>query len=54
VENKPLARALYKETEVGDIIPESYWTAVATVFSKVMGINELRRKAAEQAEKEIA
>ena len=48
VENKPLAQALYKETEVGDIIPESYYTAVATIFKQVMSVNELRRKA-EQA-----
>ncbi|GHV61451.1 flagellar biosynthesis protein FlhB [Spirochaetia bacterium] len=43
VENRPLARALYAETEVGDIIPEAYWTVVATVLSKVMHINEERR-----------
>jgi flagellar biosynthetic protein FlhB len=59
VENKPLAQSLYKETEVGDIIPESYYTVVATIFQKVMSINELRRKATEkaktdQAEKESA
>jgi len=49
VENKPLAQALYKETEVGEIIPEAYYVAVATVLSKVMYINEMRRKAAEAA-----
>jgi flagellar biosynthetic protein FlhB len=47
VENRPLARALYAETEVGDIIPEAYWQVVATVLSKVMHINEERRRAAE-------
>jgi flagellar biosynthetic protein FlhB len=45
VENRPLARALYAETEVGDIIPEAYWQVVATVLSKVMNINEARRRA---------
>jgi flagellar biosynthetic protein FlhB len=45
VENKPIAQALYRETDVGDIIPEAYYTAVATIFRKVMDINELRRKA---------
>ena len=45
IENKPLAQALYKETEVGDIIPEMYYSVVATIFRKVMDINELRRKA---------
>ncbi|MDR3333797.1 MAG: flagellar biosynthesis protein FlhB [Treponema sp.] len=45
VENKPLARALYAETEVGDMIPEAYWEVVALVLSKVMHINEERRNA---------
>jgi flagellar biosynthetic protein FlhB len=45
VEDKPLAWALYRETDVGDIIPEAYYTAVATILRKVMDINELRRKA---------
>jgi flagellar biosynthetic protein FlhB len=44
VENKPLARALYAETEVGDIIPLSYYEVVATVLSKVMALNEKRRR----------
>lgn len=45
VEDKPLARALYKETNVGDIIPEIYWRAVGAVLAKVWHINELRRGA---------
>jgi len=45
VENKYLARNLYKEVEVGDYIPTAYFTVVATILSKVMHINELRRKA---------
>jgi flagellar biosynthetic protein FlhB len=45
VENKPVAQALYRETEVGDYIPETYYSVVATIFRKVMDINELRRKA---------
>jgi flagellar biosynthetic protein FlhB len=45
VENKPVAQALYKETEIGDYIPEKYYQAVAAIFMKVMDINELRRKA---------
>jgi flagellar biosynthetic protein FlhB len=45
VENKLLARALYAETEIGDIIPEAYWQVVATVLSEVMHINEERRRA---------
>ena len=45
VEDKPLARALFAETNVGDIIPDSYWKAVAAVLAKVWHINELRRSA---------
>ena len=45
VENKPVAQALYRETEVGDYIPESYYSIVATIFRKVMDINDMRRKA---------
>jgi flagellar biosynthetic protein FlhB len=45
VEHKPLARALYAETEVGDIIPERYYEVVAKILSKVWSLNEERRKA---------
>ena len=45
VENKPVAQALYRETDVGDYIPESYYSIVATIFRKVMDINDMRRKA---------
>jgi flagellar biosynthetic protein FlhB len=45
VENKPVAQALYREVEVGDYVPETYYSGVATIFRKVMDINELRRKA---------
>jgi flagellar biosynthetic protein FlhB len=44
VENKPLARALYNETEVGDTIPEKYWELVAVILSKVVKLNEERRR----------
>jgi len=44
VENKPLAQALYKETDVGDIIPEVYWNTVALILSKVWRFNETRRE----------
>ena len=52
VENKPVAQALYRETEVGDYIPEAYYSVVATIFRKVMEINDMRRKA--RAAKETA
>jgi flagellar biosynthetic protein FlhB len=44
VENRPLARALFAETEVGDIIPETYYQAIATVLAHVHNINEERRR----------
>ncbi len=42
VENKPLARALYAETEIGDVIPEQFYQLVATVLAHVRKINEAR------------
>lgn len=44
VENKPLARALYAETEVGDEVPFAYWQAVILILRKVRAINEERRR----------
>ncbi|MDR2901414.1 MAG: flagellar biosynthesis protein FlhB [Treponema sp.] len=44
VENRPLARALFAETEVGDIIPETYYQAMAAVLAHVHSINEERRR----------
>jgi flagellar biosynthetic protein FlhB len=44
VENKPLARALYAETKVGDFVPAKYWQVVAEVLARVMKINEDRRR----------
>ena len=35
VENKPLARALYAEVEVGDTIPENFYEAVVIVLKQV-------------------
>lgn len=35
IENKPLARALYAEVEIGDIIPENYYQALAVILAKV-------------------
>ena len=34
-ENKPLARALYKQTEVGDMIPEELFQAVAIILAQI-------------------
>jgi flagellar biosynthetic protein FlhB len=45
VENKPLARALYAETEIGDIAPVQFWEALAAVLAHVSKINKERRRA---------
>ena len=44
VENKPLAWALYRETDVGDIIPVAYWNTVAVILSNIWQLNEKRRE----------
>jgi flagellar biosynthetic protein FlhB len=44
VENRPLARALYADAEVGEIIPEAYYRAVADVLAHVYRLNEERRR----------
>ena len=35
MENKPLARALYGEVEIGDVIPEKYYEVMALVLAEV-------------------
>jgi flagellar biosynthetic protein FlhB len=35
VENKPLARALYQEVEIGDVIPEKFYEVMATILAQV-------------------
>jgi flagellar biosynthetic protein FlhB len=35
MENKPLARALYAEVEIGDVIPEQYYQAMAIILAEV-------------------
>jgi flagellar biosynthetic protein FlhB len=44
VENKPLARAIYADVPEGEIVPQRYWNAIITVLSKVMDVNEARRR----------
>ncbi|CAK7064081.1 MAG: Flagellar biosynthetic protein FlhB [Desulfovibrio sp.] len=34
-ENKPLARALYKQVEIGDMIPEDFFKAVAAILAQI-------------------
>ena len=50
VENRPLARALYAEVEIGEEVPEAYWSVVATILSRVFALNEERRRAAAESE----
>jgi len=42
VENRPLARALYAEAEIGDIIPEQFYQLIAVVLARVNKLNEAR------------
>lgn len=35
VENRPLARALYAEVEIGEIVPENYYQALAVILANV-------------------
>lgn len=42
IENKPLARALYSELEVGDFIPEKYFRAVVLVFREVYKLKGIK------------
>lgn len=44
VENRPLARALYQDVEVGDTIPEQYYAVVATILAKVYAMDARRRE----------
>ncbi|MBQ3671594.1 MAG: EscU/YscU/HrcU family type III secretion system export apparatus switch protein, partial [Treponema sp.] len=41
VENRPLARALYSQVEIGATIPETYFTALATIYAK---LSEIKKK----------
>jgi flagellar biosynthetic protein FlhB len=44
VENKPLARALYAEVEVGENVPVMYWEAIAQILARVRQLDEERRR----------
>jgi len=45
VENKPLARALYAELEVGDEIPEQYYEAIASILKEIYLLNGTMERA---------
>ncbi|MDR2467681.1 MAG: flagellar biosynthesis protein FlhB [Spirochaetaceae bacterium] len=44
VENKPLARALYAEVDVGEIVPDQYFTIIAEILTRVKGIDYWTQK----------
>jgi flagellar biosynthetic protein FlhB len=44
IEDKPLARELYAEVEVGDVIPMKFYDAVAAILRQVYALNEEDRK----------
>ena len=40
IENRPLARALYADTEIGDTIPEAYINAIVTIYTQIHYLNK--------------
>jgi len=40
VENRPLARSLYSETEIGDLVPEEFFKAIAEILAYVYRLNK--------------
>lgn len=44
VENKPLARAMFKQAEVGESVPQELWTAVAEILAQIF--RDKQRRAA--------
>jgi len=44
VENKRLARALYAEVEIGDMIPDEYYQALAVILAKVYALDERKTR----------
>ncbi|MEM5948646.1 flagellar biosynthesis protein FlhB [Spirochaetia bacterium 38H-sp] len=46
VEHKPLARALYADVDVGDTIPEQYYSVVATVLARVYAMDSSKKQKA--------
>ncbi|MBO4857175.1 MAG: flagellar biosynthesis protein FlhB [Treponema sp.] len=41
VENKPVARGLYTDTEIGDIIPSDYWKVISVIYSHILNNSNL-------------
>jgi len=49
MENKPLAQALYREVEIGDVIPEKFYEVMSTVLAEVYRLNNTTQFAEEGA-----
>ena len=49
IENRPLARGLYAETEIGDIIPETYLKAIAVIYAQIGYMDKRQEKERERA-----
>ncbi|RPJ07546.1 MAG: flagellar biosynthesis protein FlhB [Spirochaetaceae bacterium] len=45
LENKPLARALFSEVEIGDVIPEKFYEVLATILAQIYKMRGQRREA---------
>ena len=43
VENRPVARDLYTNVEVGDIIPEVYYNAIAVIYSHLEKFKHMKK-----------
>jgi len=39
VENRPLARALYSEVDIGDAIPEKFYEVMATILAEIFKLS---------------
>jgi len=44
VEDKPLARAIYKDVEIGDVVPPTFYRAIAEVLAYVMKLGKLKNR----------
>ncbi len=40
IENRPLARGLYTDTRIGDIIPTAYFSAIAAVYAQIQNLKK--------------
>jgi flagellar biosynthetic protein FlhB len=45
VENKPLARELYAEVDVGYLVPVTYWEVIANILVRIRHVDAERRRA---------